>query len=160
MVRTAKDWPLSSYRATAGFEDAPSFLTTDWILEQFAASKTKAQKAYRKFVSDGRGVTVWENLRGQIYLGSDAFIEQHAPVLSPAREIPKAQAQVRRPPLSVLVTDPKDAPGIASAYLEHRYTQQEIADHLGVHYSTISRRVRAVDGRQRRNTKRDGATCP
>jgi hypothetical protein len=76
MVRTAKDWPWSSYRATAGFEDAPSFLTTAWILEQFAASKTKAQKAYRKFVSDGRGVTVWEDLRGQIYLRSDEFIEE------------------------------------------------------------------------------------
>ena len=152
MVRAAKDWPWSSYRATAGFEEAPALLTTDWILEQFGPSIPKAQKAYRKFVSDGRGVTVWEDLRGQIYLGSEEFIEEHAPALSPAREIPEIQAQVRRPPLSVLVTDPKDTAGIAGAYLEHRYTQQEIADHVGVHYSTISRRVRATDRRRLRNT--------
>jgi len=59
------------------------------------------------------------------------------------------------PPLSALVTDPKDAAGIACAYLGHRYTQQEIVDHLGVHDSTISRRVRTVDGRRLRNTMRD-----
>jgi IS30 family transposase len=54
-----------------------------------------------------------------------------------------------------MVSDSKDAPGIARACLEHRYTQQEIADHLGVHYSTISRRVRAVDGHRLRNTMRN-----
>jgi hypothetical protein len=53
-------------------------------------------------------------------------------VLSPAREIPKTQAQVRRPPLSAVVPDPKDAAGIAGAYIEHRYTQQETADHPGL----------------------------
>ena len=153
MVRRAQDWPWSSYRATAGLEDASTLLTTDWILEQFGPSKPRAQKAYRKFVSEGRGITVWEDLRGQIYLGSDEFIEEHAPASAPDREIPKAQAGVRRPPLGTLITDSKDAAGIARAYLEHRYTQQEIADHLGVHYSTISRRVHAASGRQQRNTR-------
>ncbi len=32
-------------------------------------------------------------------------------------------------------------PCIARAHLEHRYTQQGIADHLGVHYSTVGQRV-------------------
>jgi REP element-mobilizing transposase RayT/Trp operon repressor len=160
MVRTARDWPWSSYRATAGFEEAPSFLTADWTLEQFGPSKPKAQSAYRTFVSQGRGVAVWENLRGQIYLGSSAFIEEHAPAAAVAREIPRAQQSVSRPALAAIITDSKDTPGIARAYLEHRYTQQEIADHLGVHYSTISRRVRAVDGRRLRNTMRDCKTRP
>jgi hypothetical protein len=67
----------------------------------------------------------------------------------------RGQLRTHRPPLSALVADPKDAPGIARAYLEHRYTQQEIADHLGVHHLTISRRVRTVDGRRFRNTVRN-----
>jgi putative transposase len=79
-------------------------------------------------------------------------------VLSPAREVPKAQAEVRRPPPSTIVSDSQDAAGIARAYLERRYTQQEIADHLGVHYSTVSRRVRAVESRRLRNTMRDCMT--
>jgi hypothetical protein len=66
--------------------------------------------------------------------------------------------QVRRPPLSALVTNPKDAAGIARAYLEHRYTQQESAAHLGVHYSTISRRLQPVDVCRLRNTIRDCKT--
>jgi putative transposase len=158
MVRRAQDWPWSSYRATAGLEDTPLFLTTGWVLEQFAASRAKAQKAYREFVSQGRGVAVWENLRGQIYLGGDAFIEEHAAELAPVREIPKGQLAVLRPPLAALVDDPNNAAAIARAYIEHRYTQQEIADHLGVHSSTISRRVRSVDERRVRNTVRDYKT--
>jgi hypothetical protein len=75
-------------------------------------------------------------------------LEDHAPALSPADEIPKAQLQARRPPLSSLVTDPKDAAGIAGAYLEHRYTQPEIADHLGAHCSTTDRRGCSADGRR------------
>jgi REP element-mobilizing transposase RayT/DNA-binding MarR family transcriptional regulator len=143
MGRTAKDWPWSSYRATAGFEDAPLFLTTDWILEQFGPSQKKAQAAYRKFVSAGRRVTVWENLRGQIYLGSDAFIEQHAPSGSASLpEIPRVQRLVDRPTLDAVVTSSKDAAGVAKAYLEHGYTMNEIAAHLDVHYSTVSRRLR------------------
>jgi REP element-mobilizing transposase RayT/DNA-binding MarR family transcriptional regulator len=143
MARTARDWPWSSYRATAGIEVAPPLLATDSILEQFGPSKKKAQAAYRKFVSAGRGVTVWENLRGQIYLGSDAFIEEHAPSGSASLpEIPRVQRLVDRPTLDTVVTSSKDATGVAKAYLEHGYTMNEIAAHLDVHYSTVSRRLR------------------
>ncbi len=158
VVRRPQDWPWSSYRATAGLEEPPPLLSTEWILDQFGTSKMRAQKAYRRFVSEGRGVTVWENLRSQIYLGSDQFIEQHAPVSLATLEIPRAQRIASRPPLSAIVLDPKDGQGIAHAYLECAYTQQEIADHLGVHYSTISRRVRAVCGRQSHNSIRDCKT--
>jgi hypothetical protein len=158
MVRTAKDWPWSSYRATAGFEIDPSFLATDWILEQFGASKAKAQAAYRKFVLAGRGATVWENLRGQIYLGSDEFIEQHASAGSSMNEIPRVQRLIGRPPLNATVNDVDDAASIARAYVEHGYTLQEIAAHLGVHYATISRRVRAQEERREMERMRDCKT--
>jgi putative transposase len=36
MVRLAKHWPWSSYRATAGLALSPECLTTDWILGGFA----------------------------------------------------------------------------------------------------------------------------
>jgi len=78
MARSSKDWPWSSYRGTAGMEPPPPFLTTSWILSQFAEIKAEAQSRYRRFVSAGRGEAVWERLRGQIYFGGDAFIEQQA----------------------------------------------------------------------------------
>jgi hypothetical protein len=55
--RSARDWPWSSYRATAGMVDAPDFLTTSWILAQFHRSRNRAIDLYRKFVKQGRGVT-------------------------------------------------------------------------------------------------------
>ena len=159
LVRRAQDWPWSSYRATAGFEPAPSLLTTDWILEQFGSSAKKAQATYRKFVSAGRGVTVWENLRGQIYLGSGEFIEQHAPGSGSGSgsaslpEIPRVQRLADRPTLDTVVTSSKDVAGVAKAYLEYGYTMNEIAAHLDVHYSTVSRRLRQYKAGQ------DHVTC-
>jgi len=60
---------------------------------------------------------VWENLRGQICLGSDEFVEDLALASASIAEIPRAQRLAARPPLSALVTDPKDAAGFALAYL-------------------------------------------
>jgi len=35
--------------------------------------------------------------------------------------------------------------GIAVAYRRHGYRLREIAEHLGVHYATVSRRLRKVE---------------
>jgi putative transposase len=39
MVKSARDWPWSSYQATAGQISAPDFLQTDWILAAFGKRK-------------------------------------------------------------------------------------------------------------------------
>ena len=67
-------WRWSSYRATAGLASVPEFLRTDWILGQFGKKRAKAQKQYRAFVREGLESRPWEELKGQIYLGSEAFI--------------------------------------------------------------------------------------
>ncbi|RLD99252.1 MAG: hypothetical protein DRI92_02600 [Aquificota bacterium] len=54
--------------ATAGEEKTPPFLTTNWILAQFSEQKTKAQSAYKTFVAEGRGVKLWKQLEGGIFL--------------------------------------------------------------------------------------------
>jgi len=143
MVRSCKDWRWSSYRATAGLDPSASFLTTDWILSQFAGSRANAQRAYRRFVSAGRDERVWERVRGQIYFGSDAFIEQHAPADRTAlEEIPRQQRLVRRPSLEEVFASAPDNRAVWIAYREHGYTLREIAAFLHVHYSTVSRRLR------------------
>ncbi|RLE35650.1 addiction module toxin RelE, partial [Candidatus Acetothermia bacterium] len=35
--------------------------------------------------------------------------------------------------------------GILKAYRDYDYTMREIAEHLGVHYATVSRRLRRVE---------------
>ncbi|WP_305909605.1 hypothetical protein Q9L42_004590 [Methylomarinum sp. Ch1-1] len=75
MVRNAKQWPWSSYRATAGYADKPPCLTTDWILAEFSESKKQAQRRYCDFVDAGkRQPSPWQQLKNQIYLGNDDFI--------------------------------------------------------------------------------------
>ena len=70
MVRAAKDWPWSSYRATAGFKKNEKWLTVDWLLASFSSKKSIAVKHFREFVSGGRNQPApWEELKNQIYLG-------------------------------------------------------------------------------------------
>ena len=48
-----QEWPWSSYRATVGLEAPPPFLTTDWLLAQFAPTRKLAQRRYRAYVEEG-----------------------------------------------------------------------------------------------------------
>lgn len=53
LVKRAVDWPWSSYRAPAGLGEPSAFLTTDWLLGQFAQDRKKAQRAYRRLPPGG-----------------------------------------------------------------------------------------------------------
>ena len=53
MVRSAKDWPWSSYRATAGWAEIPPCLAVDGLLSAFGTRRKAATEAYRRFVSEG-----------------------------------------------------------------------------------------------------------
>ena len=148
MVRSRKDWRWSSYRATAGLESASSFLIPDWVLAHVGGTRSKAERSYRRFVSAAPGVRVWEGLRGQIYFGSDAFIAQHIPESSDAfHEIPREQRLVSRPPIEDIFGATPEERAIATAYREYGYRLREIADFLGVHYSTVSRRLKKQEKR-------------
>jgi REP-associated tyrosine transposase len=126
-------WKWSSYQATAGLASAPKFLTTDWVLAQLGKRRAEAQQRYREFVREGLESRPWENLKGQIYLGSDAFIERHSPKQLAIKEIPRAQVRAVRPKLEKILNRNNDR-GIVEAYKEHGYRLREIAAHLGVHY--------------------------
>lgn len=137
-------WKWSSYRATAGLAPAPGFLQTDWVLGQFGKKRAQAQKRYREFVKEGLESRPWEELKGQIYLGSEEFIERHAPRDQRLKEIPRAQLRAAKPSLERIFAKSGEQ-GIALAYKEHGYRLHEIAAHLGVHYATVSRRLKQTE---------------
>ncbi len=139
-------WAWSSYRATAGETPAPGWLTTAWILGQFGARVGPAQARYRTFVAEGRGgPRPWEQVRGQIYLGSDDFIAQCQPDRV-IQEIPRRQTRATRPPLRDLFQRRGGENRlIYVAYRRYGYRLKEIAEHLGVHYATISRRLKQAE---------------
>lgn len=96
-------------------------------------------------MSQGRGASPWEELKGQIYLGSDSFIASLSIADQRVLEVPKRQRLVNRPSLRDLFADDRSIETIYQAYCEHGYTQREIAEHLGVHYATISRRIKKLE---------------
>jgi REP-associated tyrosine transposase len=146
MVRSAREWPWSSYRGTAGFIDAEPWLTTDWILSAFGKMKKVSQERYRSFVREGKNQpSPWERLTNQIYLGSDEFVEDMQCKLDPdqsLKDIPKSHKQSPPKPLSYYrerYEVKKEA--MARAYLSGHYTLEEVGDWFGVSYTTVSRAV-------------------
>jgi putative transposase len=139
-------WMWSSYRGTAGELTGPGWLVTEWILAQFGARQREAQLRYRQFVAEGReGPRPWDQLQGQIYQGSDDFIAAHQPDRV-IREIPRRQTHAKRPALAeVFQRRGAEAQLIAVAYRRYGYRLGEIADHLGVHYATVSRRLKRAE---------------
>jgi putative transposase len=124
----------------------PEFLSPDWLLEQFGKNRRIAQKRYREFVRDGIANRPWDELKGQIYLGSDEFIERHSAENKDLKEIPGAQLKAVKPTLERIFAKDGET-GIAQAYREHGYRLQEIAAHLGVHYATVSRKLKKIEQR-------------
>ncbi len=80
-----------------------------------------------------------------MYLGSEDFVAQHQPNRV-IRDIPRRQTQAQRPSLAVLFQR-KGQPTqlIHRAYREYGYRLSEIADHLGVHAATVSRRLKQAE---------------
>ena len=147
MVRSARDWPWSSYRATAGWSEAPSWLTIDWLLSAFGARRKAAMEAYRRFVSEGKGSSSpWEELKRQVYLGDEAFVDRMLASLdgdAPLAEVPSTQHRPPPKPLAhyAQVNRERDT-AIVAAYRSGGYSMKAIGDHFGLHYSMISRIVK------------------
>ena len=148
MVKHARQWKWSSYDAMIGRAARPDWLNTDWVLGQFGAQRSRQVARYVEFVQEGvRGRRIWEDLKGQIYLGSDAFVETMQRELEPAskhtvREIPRLQRRAMAKSLKYYREAFEDAKtGMAAAYATGDYTLQAIADAFDVHYSTVSRAV-------------------
>lgn len=148
MVSDPGKYAWSSYRATAGKAKAPEFLSTDWILRQFGETRTRARTEYRRFVLAGvGGESPWKKLTGQSFLGGAEFLERLSPYLrqkAALKEIRSVDRLANRPSLQALFAESarKNKPlrnqTMRTAHFEHGYRQKEIADHLGLHYTTVS----------------------
>jgi REP element-mobilizing transposase RayT/AraC-like DNA-binding protein len=144
-----EDYRWSSYRSTGGLEQAPGFLALDAVLSLFARKRRLAQLRYRSFVADGVASEPWLDLRGQIYLGSDGFAELMAKRAQASdSEIARSQREPAQPPLRELLSLHGER-AILVAYRDHGYRLRELADHLGCHYSTVSRKLRNLEAEMR-----------
>jgi putative transposase len=136
------EWPWSSYRATVGINAGEAFLAADRLLARFASARARARARYRSFVSEGLMEPLEPEVVGE-RLGTGRFLRDRfgCDVLP---EIPRVQVEPLPPTLQELFAGVDTTP-IATAYRLHGYTMREIAEYLGCHYSTVSRKLRAQE---------------
>lgn len=153
-ARHPAQYPWSSYAATIGQAPRPTFLHTDWILDNFSQIRDEARIAYQKFVADGleNPPSPWQALREQIALGSDIFVQKIKDLIEEqdlSEEIPRKQRLIGRPDLKDLFPSGSKTPRqernqlICRAHLEYGYRLKEIAQATGLHYTSISKIIKA-----------------
>lgn len=151
IVQHPEDYLWSSYRATIGLTKVSDFLTVTWLLDNFSSQTNRAQQLYREFVNKEEELTPWKNLTGQIFLGSETFIQQiknqTSASISP-NETLLAERYAGRPTLSDLFephpdwTKEERNKVITRAHIEYGYRLKQIAEFLGIHYSTVSKVIK------------------
>jgi putative transposase len=144
MAPRPEDWPWSSYRALLGLVERPSWLTTAWVLGQFGGDLETARDQLRAFVDSGIGLAPDPR---SAFFASEDFIRAKTADLVQIPEIPRAQWQPLRPSLAELFETAAEP--IAVAHRTYGYSFREIAEHLGCHYTTVSRRLRVSDYRSK-----------
>ncbi len=95
--------------------------------------------------------SIWKDVKAQSILGEEEFTETFSDYVKGYRdipEIPKTQRFLKRPALDslfgykVLHSLQKRNKAIAAAVQEYGYSQREVADYLGMHFTSISRLMR------------------
>jgi hypothetical protein len=86
--------------------------------------------------------------RGGVVAGDARFAELALAAAPHSTEMPRRQRFAARPTLTELFENDRDA-GLLAAYHEFDYSQREIAEFLGCHYSTVSRWLHTPEGRRR-----------
>lgn len=153
MVRSARDWPWSSYRATAGWSEVPDWLSVDWLLSAFGARRKAAMVAYRRFVSEGRNAgSPWDELKRQLYLGDEAFADAMIAKLEDDTSLDEITTTHHRVPAKPLKhyanAYPSRDDAIVAAYASGGYSMKAIGEQFGLGYSMISRIIkRETDSR-------------
>jgi REP element-mobilizing transposase RayT len=136
MCASADAYRWSSHCAVLGLHP-PGLLALGELLAYFAADRASARRRYRELVE----ATLDESaLHGNgVIAGSDSFVRAHLRDVTSDREVPASQRRLPLPPLPELLASRSTA-DIADAYARG-YTMPAIARELGVHPSTVSRRL-------------------
>ena len=114
-------------------------------MSQFGRQKKRAIEKYSEFVEEG----IYNDLQGQLALGSDKFVTKVLAKLPKESQkdlsgIPKKQRR-KIYALSTSFRNKDRSAAIYDAYYSGGYSQREIGDYLGYHYSTVSRWLKSFE---------------
>lgn len=170
IVDHPRDYRWTSYRARAGYEAPPPWLSMQG-LDHFDRDREKAQAGYREFVDAAiatGGEDYLTQIVGKLILGSAEFIREVQEIIDqqgePCYEHPRYQRDIGRPPLSAIQAAVCERLGVTEdemrerrgdlsrmvfamlGYWEGLRTLREIARELGLrsyaHVSNLVRRCR------------------
>ena len=85
-----------------------------------------------------------------MFLGQENFIDEIKHLMKgkeKLKEITRKQRYVTRPPLKEIFKNKKSKDqAIYKAHLQYGYTLKDIAEYIGVHYTTVSRVIKRIEG--------------
>ena len=152
MVHNARQWPWSSYRSCAGLDKIEEQYHR--LLSCFGDNEMTACANYSDFVASGLNQpSPFEELKNQVYLGNEAFVEEMLYKIDTKQDLSEVPAQQRRSvakTLAYYIDNCKDRDSaIVEAYISGGYNQKEIATFHGLHYSRISRIIQSQKARDK-----------
>lgn len=138
MVDRPESYCWSSYRATAGYEPAPTWLTTDWALALFGRDLAMQQSGYREFVDEGAGISrsPFEDAVGKLFLGTASWVEKMQALVESeprSREHPAEQRFAGRPALTTIIEVVADVFQVSEADIRmgHGGDERKVVSWLG-----------------------------
>lgn len=160
MVRSAKDWPWSSYRSTAGISMCPPWLHADWLLSAFSRRENKAVEQYCVFVAEGKNQpSPWKQLKNQIYSGDDDLVDEMQSRMAEdvsLDEIPSIQKHPVAKPLSYYQSLSEDRSEVIYLAVQSGcYSMKARSDYFGLHYSSVSKIVKSFEDSRLKTWPRD-----
>jgi putative transposase len=151
LVEQPQHWAWSSFRALAGQAAAPTWLDVarvhaHLIGREASASGGSPGQRYAQFVAQGVGQALWdEGLRGQIFLGDEAFMERIQAKLLPATredaQIPREQRTVPAASIAAIRSECKHRDEALALCVRHGHSLSAIAREFGLSVSRVSRLV-------------------
>ena len=145
-ARKLDKWKWSSYQATVGAVDAPEWLNVAEVLNHFGKQKKRAQASLAKAMEGmDKDFDILTSVQGQILLGSDTFVAKWKKQLATGKVMDKARQRKAKKvkPLNDFGKRFKNMKiAMVKAYETGNYTLDQIGNHFGVHYSTVSRTVK------------------
>ncbi|MHB0972351.1 MAG: transposase [Thermoanaerobaculia bacterium] len=149
LVMNPEDYPWSTYRATAGLEPAPEWLSHELLVPYFGEPATWRAN-YVAFVHEGIATPdpIWRGLRRGIFLGAEDWLETMRQKIAPQlrkSDIPHDQRAAGRPAMRRIVNRLAAAEKVRAIDVRRRNGDRElreIAAWLGVYEGR--RRLRVI----------------
>jgi hypothetical protein len=139
-----------------GHATAPAWLAVDDVLSSFAAQRDLAQERYRTFVNSaiGNHRRVFDDVKGQMYLGSDTWIDEVRDkiALKPRSDNhPRLQRDPKPVPMADVVSSVACACSTTAEIVRrgHGGTPRSVAAWVGCHEALLTNREIAAGLRLR-----------